>query len=355
METFLSNRLLFCNHRFHRLHRFSCANLRYLVLFPAVLIVIWWMGSGATAVSAAPARNVTLAVFTAAQQENSVQLTWSTATELDTIGFRIEREVDGTVTALDWIGPNADGFIPAEGSPTLGANYLVVDETAVSSQTITYHLLEQTMNGNSTALSSTSVQITTPSTAAPVTFPPTTPPRNTNTAVPTNTPPTQPTNTPTNQPPNTPTTQPTNTPTTQSPTTTIQLARVNTQATAEPEPVPPSSAQTESTAYPAPPTPLPPGSPTPYPATTPVPTALPPTPYPAGTLNGQPRETVTAVPIIGDRAPEGLETISDQSAETESVDAGTGRVFLWGGFLIGLLIFVTAVIGAIMLFTRRQG
>lgn len=49
-------------------------------------------------------------------------------------------------------------------------------------------------------------------------------------------------------------------------------------------------------------------------------------------------------------------TNTDQSSELgeTSPEATTGRVWLWVGFIIGLLAFVGFAIGAIVIFTRKK-
>lgn len=77
-------------------------------------------------------------------------------------------------------------------------------------------------------------------------------------------------------------------------------------------------------------------------------------PYPAVTTEVE--STPLPVPIIGEEvestaAPE-TAALSQQANAGQAV---RGRLFLWGGFIVALLLFATGIAGAIVLFTRRRG
>jgi hypothetical protein len=335
------------------------------IIFIGVCLIVWAVGNVSLA-SAAPAENVTLASFDSTNHEKGVLLSWTTATELDTMGFQIERESEGELVLF----PNGSDVVAAVGSPTLGAQYEFLDETAVSPQTYTYHLLEQTLNGSITEISSTTITLIEDAEQIQLVAPPTdvpratNPPRATNTAVSptatfTFTPmPTeessqqsaissQPTATATQSPIPNPQTPISNPPS-------QEVALVNTDINDEvvqDEPALPPIQTTPENGYPAPPTPVQPVTDEAYPEGTPVPpTPLPPTAYPASIESGS-DPTPTTVSIIGETAADGNE---EEPVVAPPENAGSGRIYLWGGFLMGILIFITAVIGAIILFTRRN-
>lgn len=81
--------------------------------------------------------------FAAAPAPNGVRLTWSTATEIGTAGFRVVRLDAGGRTVLL---PGA-GLVLARGGATRGADYALVDSTAVPGRVYTYRLYEVEAGG----------------------------------------------------------------------------------------------------------------------------------------------------------------------------------------------------------------
>ena len=338
-------------------------NIKVKALFIGFCLIVWAMGSVSLA-SAAPAENVSLATFNSTDASNGVLLSWTTATELDTFGFRIERELNGDLVLF----PSDGDVIQAVGGPTLGASYEFLDETAVSPHTYTYHLIEQTLSGSLEEISSTTITLIDTTQQVQLVAPPTDVPRATNTLQPTNTA-VSATPTNTNAPEPTATESiPTATNTLQSPPnpqppisnlqsptpTKQQIALVNTDVETEPaqeEPAAPPLQTTPEDSYPAPPTPLPVAEEA-YPEGAEAPpTPLPPTAYPEGFVTNTPPPQPT-IAVIGETDGETSDT---ELVVAESENSTSGRIYLWGGFLMGILIFVTAVIGAIILFTRRNG
>lgn len=87
---------------------------------------------------------VELTAFTATAGPQSVQLTWQTASEMDSAGFHLWRSEN-----RDWgYEKITDALIPAEGSPTQGASYTFDDKTAKPGKTY-YYKLEDVGTGGS--------------------------------------------------------------------------------------------------------------------------------------------------------------------------------------------------------------
>lgn len=71
-------------------------------------------------------------------------------------------------------------------------------------------------------------------------------------------------------------------------------------------------------------------------------------PSDAGGYNGQ-----TAVPVIGSQIG-GVTVTPISPAETPTSTRALSSLYLWGGFLVALLVFGTAVVGTILIFTRSR-
>lgn len=92
-----------------------------------------------------------------------------------------------------------------------------------------------------------------------------------------------------------------------------------------------------------------------YPASQPSPAPVDTiTPYPAVPAGDD--SSPTPVPIIGDETETAIapETAAG-SQQINTRQATRGRLFLWGGFIVALLLFMTGVAGSIVLFMRRRG
>jgi len=83
---------------------------------------------------------VELTSFTASVTENTVTLRWTTATELNNLGFEVQRSIENK----NW---NAIAFVEGTGTTTSSQNYNCVDNS-VSSGTYFYRLKQVDFNGN---------------------------------------------------------------------------------------------------------------------------------------------------------------------------------------------------------------
>jgi hypothetical protein len=345
------------------------------LLIPGLCIALF------TAVSqthARPAYAVELISFEGIGLPNGVRLTWETATEQSVAGFRLQRSQGSGdfVTLTDLYDANGqpylDGIIEAQGSPTLGATYIADDFTAVPGQTYTYRLMEIEGDNNENPLETIIVTAGGQPTATSITI-----------GTPSN---------PTSAPQNTPTSTPQTSPTGQSLTATATVltgatatrplaTAAPTQATANnntnppaantavspadsaiplPEPVSPPNeldnvvlAQTLETpttaAYPgtdttSAPEAYPEGTTAPLPASEATPTA-----YPASAFSPNEAPTPTIIGVIGGNVA-GIEESEGTAVQTSTSSTG----LLWIGFLGGLLIFIAAIAGSILLFVRRR-
>lgn len=315
---------------------------------------------------AAPPSNVTLAYFRAVPLDNAVRLEWGTDTEISTAGFFFERGQNGNFIYLEEIG-----IVNAEGGVVSGADYEAIDDTVIMGQVYTYKLYEIETNGNEKELSKVTIDLAPTPTPIQIGGPdPTDPP-------PTHTP--RPSNTPTRRPTNTATPQATNTPRGGQEAATTTPRPTN---TAVPSNTPTRSVKPTATS-PLDPTATPTGSGAPIlqPTSTPAPPVAPSPTLATGVASGAPAETPSPTP-----APENVVYAQDaaapagttprpingqqrlntqpQNERSGSAAAATatpnpdvvnrGRLFLWGGFLLALLVFAASIIGSIILFTRKQ-
>jgi hypothetical protein len=355
----------------------------------SILISLTLLLGAVLITQAAPPRSVGLLSFEATALANAVRLDWETATELETAGFIVKRSVNsGPFISLPDIGVpgfidaagNPAGFVIAIGGPAEGGIYQVMDADVQAGNDYTYKLIEVENDNNEIELEMQSVTFASAPTNTPTALPLVTTASDstaTATRLPDSTAPSIPTmipaatatqaanngtaNAPAAASPTMPTVVPASQPATATersqggdqgaPNTTTNnnvLAQVETTATAVP-PTPPETttngengypgieAQSEPTAGPAAPTPVP---------LEPAVTA-----YPLATPSAGQDGATPVVPVIGSQSDTNEANLSQG---TGGRDQQLGRIYLWSGFLLGFLIFITTVVATILLFTRKR-
>lgn len=316
---------------------------RYWTLLPLALLAL--LGLAGPAAAESP-RNVGLTSFSAVPTADGIRLTWETATELGTAGFRIARSDGADANFLTAIGE--DGFVVALGGVTLGATYEAVDETAELGRTYTYELYEVEVDNSQQVVAQQVVRFELPTPTRPIVLPTEAP------AQPEATRPNEPTAIAT------PVSADDRPPSPQEP----PVA----DATAIMAPVPTATAGLESAdrvtigaigaevaaaqgaapvaaqdAYPA--------QPTPTAALEAIDPAFAPPTAIAYPLD-EDSSGLSPVPI-GGQPVQPLPGVVN-AAPAQPAAEGEGLPFLWLGFLATLLIFGASVIGAIILFARRN-
>ncbi len=347
---------------------------------PTVLLSLLLLGLLSWAARAQPTpSNVTLVYFNAVALDSSVRLSWGTDTELSTAGFFLERAVVGEsfVRLLDI------GIVPSQGDPVAGADYEVIDQTAVNGNTYLYKLFEIESDGSEIELAQATVTLggataTPASIGGGITNTPVPPaPQNTATAtVAAGSTPSS-TATPTSFPSPTPVAAAGNRPSSPGtplpPTATAGFPLSPSSFVATPTPTPPRVAIGSGTAVNSPMTTE--TSKEAEASTTAVdPSALPPVPalllspevqlsasivmvqaqeYEPPVTESYTPPLNTPIPIGSDRQRQ-VELTPQPTLAMQSAAATQGRLVLWGGFLLAMFIFTGSVIGSIILFTRKQ-
>jgi hypothetical protein len=359
----------------------------FLGLITALSTFIW-LPTHAADVPAA----VELAEFNLIPLENAVRIEWRTGSESGTLGFRIKRAASGeNETYLDYVGEN--GFIAATGSITLGADYAVIDDQVQNGEEYTYVLMEVEQSSTEKELERGTVSVGIPPTNTPIVASGGSSGGSTAaTATPTRKATTQATRTPTTS--GTKTTQSTATPSTRdfvtvtpnvsqqvnsSPESNASAEQSNTNnntgnntfASLDNETTSTNSnvtgasevfaqendtsANSETMEVAAQ---SDPASQEDYPGATPTETAVSDQSdsYPGETNEnsvGISAPSRTPVPVIGsDQGYMGNQ--NNDANQPKSSSNNQGRVYLWLGFIVALLIFATGLIGSILLFIRKS-
>jgi hypothetical protein len=359
----------------------------FLVLFITAITILW------LPIQADEPTAVHLASFDVVPLNNAVRINWETATEIGTAGFKIKRAATGgNEEFLDYVGDN--GFVEASGNVTSGSSYTATDNQVNNGEAYTYILIELENSGTETELARETITVGIPptntpavvsggnggssATATPVatatvtkraTSNPSasaTPATNSNTTSPTQTSPSFVTITPKSvQPTATPTRNTTTTNTNQSNNNnsdsdfvnetsnqdnntddsmlgvTEVLAQEDSTETVE------IAAQTDVD--------LTQQTQDDYPAVTATAVSSSDEIYPSNTTSNSTSDEPVSTPvaIIGSN-PGYTGTDSDTSSSSGTTSSSEGQIFLWLGFIVALLIFITGVIGSIILFTRKS-
>lgn len=343
-------------------------------LFFMPLLAIFFM-----AIGLAHARSllaVELISFTATGLVNGVELRWETATELGAAAFLLQRSQGGafdTLTELlDANGqPYPGGLIEAEGSPTFGAVYIARDLTAVPGQTYTYQLIEVESDNQMSVIATVTALAGGSPTPTQIIIGGGTPPDttgSTSTATPSNTAVTV-SPSATSPAPVAATATASRTIITPTPAAAenqvAQAAPVNTTSPVSSQPIAPTPPAADNVAFAqaeATPEPAYPGQDAPpeteteegaYPESvvTPLTIDVTETPYPANAFLPEAQPTPTIVGVVGSQSNGTPLTLT--AAQTSSASESSTTI-LWLGFLAGLLIFVAAIAGSIVLFVRRR-
>jgi hypothetical protein len=353
---------------------FSC-------LFIAAITAFW------LPINADEPTAVDISYFHAVPLDNAVRLDWETGSESNTLAFRIKRGApDDNAIYLDYVGDN--GYIWSVGGVAVGSTYSVTDDQVQNGETYTYILVEVETSGNEIEQGQETVTVGIPPTNTPVVI--SNPGNNSATQTPTATTaagsstkaaPTPTTQSGNQKPTNTPsgfatiTPNATNSTVTPAPNTnqrdnssittssstnsSAETSSVNIGGAAE------VSAQEETTGEKelAPQTSLllAPENQDDYPGDDPTATAVSDSSgiYPENnTTNENTSDEVssTSVPVIG--STDGYAGLQSGDPTNNSSSGNTsakqGRMFLWIGFIVALLIFATGIVGSILLFTRKS-
>ncbi|MEM7113145.1 MAG: hypothetical protein AAF614_11985 [Chloroflexota bacterium] len=327
---------------------------------------------------------VELASFTVEQvisgDDVHVSVEWETATEQDVEFFFVGRSAGNN----DFVELNASSPIRAVGDPSVGSSYSYTDTTVVTGETYTYVLIELTASGDKDEVSSReSVTINLQPTETPVPIgggsggssgggnnpAPTNTPRPTQTATPTATTRATQTAVPDNTATPRPTEIPTETatPTPIPPTPTAIVVVVDSQPTPEPTEIPRIGAEEPVVIDPETSDEIaqvqidtaqaaeesnedaPESNSEDNGGTVVADVATPNSELQADSNTGSP------ITVGGNNLADNSNNLpADSQQEGAESEEPVETLYLWGGFIAALILFITAVVGSIILFTRKR-
>ena len=125
-------------------------------LFLAIITSTIWSTVG-NALEPHQTVNVGLVRFAGIPLDNAVRLEWDTETELGTAGYKLKRGQNNALAYLAAPGGSGDLFIGSEGGPNQGYEYAYTDNTAVNGERYTYQLVEVEVDGSEIPLADTTV------------------------------------------------------------------------------------------------------------------------------------------------------------------------------------------------------
>ncbi len=350
------------------------------VVVISVLAALGLLLAGLVAAALGP-QNIGLTRFEAVVEGSAISVEWDVETEIDTAGYKLKRGHNGVFAFLPDPDGEGDLFIAAEGGPAEGYEYSFLDSGVNAGQTYTYQLVEITIASSEVMQGETTVTMQAAANTTPIVLPTTNPGNNNlGTAATATATPTRGTATATALPTAQSTALP---PTAVSAPTSIPAEEASVSDEPEIEPPPASDESPSDEPYPVPeeilePPPqtdvvlegqpaavgvaaaqeLPqvegayPGPAVNEPAAAVVESAA------AGSAEEQPSAVGLPAPIIISGATTtGQDKQQEEGARATAVQDSPGEegglAFLWIAFLAALTIFIAAVIGAIVLYTRR--
>jgi hypothetical protein len=143
------------------------------VVTPAWLALVLLLATVATQrpAHARPPANIGLSRFEAFPLSDGVRLEWDTETELGTAGFTFKRGTGGDFDYIEDPATEARVFVPSDGGPSIGSSYVFQDLTATYGETYTYQLIEVTAGGDEVNQAEVTVTVEVVPTETPIVVP----------------------------------------------------------------------------------------------------------------------------------------------------------------------------------------